>query len=444
MRLQKHSRFFFLLLTLAFSSFFYAEAAKSDLNIRGAEQEELRLLDPMRSALAGLLYLPRKIADLAFYGAGKTAETLSDKDFIEKVKDVLYLYERKLLWYPILGYASGFRTNYGAGLFYKDGGFRSHFRAAAHDSDYWSLSLKNSYNYDLGWATWKTSLLGVLENKNDRRFYGLGAHPKSDPRNTFIANHDYGTYTEDRRKIQWTTGLENPGGNYSFQYLGFLQRRDFKSHGHGSNDLEDILDVSRIPGFQKPVSQIYNELSFTWDTRKNQKRLSPGFRAEVYGGFANGLSSNESDLFRTGFDAAGFIPIVKPDRVIVPRLVFDAVENLDNTPIPFSEYPRHHTFRGLSTREIIRSERVSMVPSLEYQWPLSHMLSGHIFFDTLIVGSRVSEFSWHHGLWAAGAGIDLHYLEHELGRMEVAGGSEGIYFSVSIGKPLRSNHRADW
>ena len=435
--------FLCLILCLSLSFPLFAET-KSNQNTRGIETRETKTWDAPLTLLAGVFYVPRQITDGSMYGSGKIVEALTDEDFIRRVKDILYIYEEKLLWFPLVGYASGFRPSYGGGLYYKDGGIRSLFRGSIHDAHYWSLSLKNTYVQDIGWASWESSLLGLVETKNDKRFYGIGTDPRNDPRNTFLAHHEYGTYTENRRKIQWSTKLESPGGNYEVKYLGFLQRRGFKSYGDGRNDLEDIFDVSRIPGFNHPVSQIYDEISFVYDTRKNQKMLTQGFRGEIFGGFSNGLAKNKSDLFRTGFDAAGFIPVVKPNRLIVPRLVFDMVENLDSTPIPFSEYPRHHTFRGLSNREQILNERVSMVPSLEYQWPLSHMLAAHIFFDSLIVGPRVSEFSWHHGIWAAGAGLDIHYFEHELGRNELAGGSEGFYVSVSIGKPLRTNGRADW
>ncbi len=417
---------------------------ENETSLRGAEQEEAGFLDPFGDSVSALTYLPRQVLNGAFYGAGKTAAVLSDKDFIRRVKDILYFYDERALWYPIVSYASGFRAAYGAGLLYKDRGVRVHTRALLHDSNFWSYSFKPSYTADLGGLKWKNSLLGVLEKKDDRRFYGIGADPHNDPRNTFLGSNDYGVYTEERRKIQWSSKLSSPSSPFSVEYLGYYQRRAFEDHGMGVNDVREVFDHSRIPGFDAPVKQLYNELSLEIDTRKNTKMLTPGFRGEVYSGVSAGFGKHDANLFRTGFDAAGFIPFLHEHRLIVPRLVADMVENMNEQVIPFSEYPRQRTFRGNSAREIIRSERVSIVPSIEYQWPLSHMLNAHLFFDTLFVGQRPAEIDWNQGLWAAGGGIDLHYLNRELGRFELAGGSEGFQATFTVGNPLKTNHRKDW
>ncbi len=419
-------------------------AYEDEISLRGAEQEETRFLDPFGNALSAVTYLPRKILEGVFFGAGHTAAALSDEDFVEKVKDILYFYDEKFLWFPIVSYASGFRPAYGGGLYYKERGWTALARATLHDSDYWSYSLKPTYVRAVGQWQWKNSLLAVAEKKDDRRYYGLGADPHDDPRNTFIGTNDYGVYTEERRKLQWSSALYTPPKTFGVTYLGYYQRRSFEDHGDGSNDVREVFDHSRIPGFDAPVKQLYNELAVEVDTRGNKKLLSPGFRSEVYTGISAGLGKHDAHLFRTGFDAAGFIPTVKEDRLIALRLVSDWVENINDEPIPFSEYPRQHTFRGVSEREGIRNEKVSLVPSIEYQWPLSHMFAAHVFYDMLFVGPDPGSIEWKEGLWAAGLGLDFHYFKRELGRVELAFGSEGFQAAFSIGAPLRSNHRKDW
>lgn len=441
--MKKLPRIFTLFFCLAYSFAAHAAPGK-DLSLRGAERAETRALDPLRAAASGITYIPAKLLDGTLYVTGRTAAELSDEDFVRRVKDLLYFYDEKFLWYPLVDFNSGFRPRYGAGLNFKDQRWSLKTRALVNDSDFYSASAKGVYHGSLGSMEWDNALMVLSEKQDDLRYYGLGADPRDDPRNTFVGDHDYGLYTESRRKIQWESSLYSVGRTLGLTYLGYYQRRAFEDGGYTNNDVREVFDHSRIPGFDAPVRQLYNELALEWDTRDKKTILSPGFRSEVYSGFSAGLGKHNAHLFRTGFDAAGFIPVIRKDRLIVPRFTGDLVENLNDEPIPFSEYPRHHAFRGISTREIIRSERVSITPSIEYQFPLSHMLGAHLFFDTLFVGPRAGSIQWNEGLWAAGAGLDLHYFKHELGRIELAGGSEGFQAKFTIGTPLKTNHRKDW
>lgn len=434
-------------LFLSFFLFFaVAAAAFAKDSIRVTEKNERYPGDSARTAAAGALYVPRQAVKGIFTGVAKTASELSDPDFIRRVKDILYLYKRDLMWFPILDYNSGFRPSSGAGLYYKKSQFKALLKGAIYDSELWSTSLKVSHRHTFDNSMqWDNSLLGIMEKQDDLRFYGFGADPKNDSRNNFLSNQDYGTFSQDRRKLQWTSSLY-PKESWGFTYTGYFQRRAFQDHGRGNDDLRNVFDSASIPGFtvNAPVSQLYNEGSLHVDTRDQKKIISPGFRGEVYSGIATGLGKNKTELYRVGGDAAAFLPVMGRDRVLVPRAMLDVVENFDGEDIPFSEYPRQRTFRGVSEREWIRTDRVSFVPSLEYQWPLSHLFTGSLFFDYMAVGESLGSIGWNNGLWAAGGGINLHYLKHELGRIELAGGSEGVQLSISFGRPLRSNARTGW
>ena len=72
------------------------------------------------------------------------------------------------------------------------------------------------------------------------------------------------------------------------------------------------------------------------------------------------------------------------------------------------------------------------------------MLTGHIFVDVLAVGSSPGHIQFDEALWASGFGIDFHYFDREFGRVQVAGGSEGLQVKVSFGGALRKNKRKDW
>ena len=200
-------RAIFVLAVLIFTAHvpFAGAAYEKETSLRGVDREESRFLDPFGDAFSVLTYVPRQALNGLLYGTGHTSAFLSDEDFIKRVKDILYFYDDKLMWYPILSYASGFRTAYGAGLRYKDENISVRTEALLHDSDYWSYSVKPSFSRYIGWGEWENSVLAVIEKKDDRRFYGLGPDPHNDHRNTFVGSNDYGVYTELRKKIQWSS-----------------------------------------------------------------------------------------------------------------------------------------------------------------------------------------------------------------------------------------------
>jgi len=434
---------FILILLAAFTP--QVEASNQPVNLRGVSIKESHPSDGLNKRLSALLFIPRQAINGTLYSVGKTAAFLSDPDFIEKVENILYLHKRDLAWFPTLEYASGTRPVYGGGLYYHHKGMKVLTRMSGHDSNYWRFNTKASYEEYTSYGRWKASLRTLFEVKDNYRFYGLGKDPQSDPRNQFISDTDSGTYTEDRRKIEWKLTFA-PNQKSEISYLGYLQRRSFRNHGRGTNDFREVFKESSVPGFSNgaPVSQIYDEISFTLDTRDNQAMLSPGWRSELYSGIAVGIGENDSNLLRLGADLIAFIPTHKKGRLVVPRLVVDVVEDLNNTPIPFSEYPRQLTFRGVSSRDQIRSDKISLVPSLEYQWRLSHMFSGHLFYDHLVVGNKITSLGWKDSLWALGLGINFHYEGKEYGRIHLAGGTEGFQFKLTIGTPIAKNDRRDW
>jgi len=425
-------------LTLALPS-----AKASQPNVRGTEQDEAYLSDPLRTLMAGVVYLPRQVMNGTFYGAGEAASFLSDPEFIEKVEDILYLYKHELAWFPIVNLTSGFRPEYGVGWYHNNQqDHRGLVKATMSDADFWSLSLKSTYYRYYGEMLFESTFFANLEKQDDMRFSGIGSNPKDDIRNRFLSGDDYGVFTEDRRQVGWKASFY-PEKKWGLTYLGYFERRAVKTKGHQNQDLEDVLNLSSVPGVfeSSPVNYFYNEVSAHVDTRNNKLLISPGWRGEVYTGIAAAIGGSDADLFKTGFDVAVFIPTIKEDRVIVPRVVFDLVEDIGSDPIPFNYFAHHPTFRGLSSREYFYNDSASVVPSIEYLWPLNHMFSGHLFFDYLAVGPTVGEIDWGDGAWASGLGFDFHYFERVLANIEIAGGSEGLQISFKFGVPLRFNKR---
>ena len=110
------------------------------------------------------------------------------------------------------------------------------------------------------------------------------------------------------------------------------------------------------------------------------------------------------------------------------------INNLNtDVPVAFTEYPRHQTFRGLSERNILRTDKYLFVPSIEYIWPLSINLGGHLFIDYLLVTDELNKISINNAPYAIGFGIDFHVINEELEKFEISFGSEGIHLSLDVG-----------
>ena len=131
-----------LLIVVIFSPQVFAEQN----NARGVVSEESYAFDGLRRTADAGLYVPRQILNGSLYAVGKTAAALSDPDFIERVEDILWIYERDLAWFPVVDYASHARFVYGGGIYYHRENVKFLSIASGYDSNYWSFDSKISYN----------------------------------------------------------------------------------------------------------------------------------------------------------------------------------------------------------------------------------------------------------------------------------------------------------
>ena len=158
-----------------------------------------------------------------------------------------------------------------------------------------------------------------------------------------------------------------------------------------------------------------------------------------------GIAGDHSHFLRTGVDAALYLPVIKQTRLIVPRIVFDMVDNLnDSVPISFAEYPRQPAFRGVSSTRLLRNDEISLLSSLEYQWPLTYNLGGHLFAVHLVVTDSFSVLTRSNAPYAIGFGLDLHGADSELARLSISNGSEGWRFLLTVGISSHTSDRSKW
>jgi len=372
---------------------------------------------------------------------GYSAGILGDPELIAQVEDFFYIVDDKLGWYPGVVFSSGLTPLYGLNLFYKAGSGHATWDGAYNNDDQWRTGVELSYMR----PSWNTVLSGRIERDNDQVFFGIGTDPINDVRSFFLpdASAGQGNFFQRRAYVRLETSLRF-AEFWDLVYTTALQRRQIKEPATGTKRLSAVFDVASLPGGQETINQSYNELALRFDTRQDDKRITPGVFLESYSGLSEGLGNDAMRLWRVGGEADIFVPIIRQNRFLVPRLLIDGIINLnDGTPIPFTEYPRHPLFRGVSSRKIIRADRWSLQSSLEYQWPLTPTFLGHLFTDYLMVGHDPSDFSTKDAVWAAGLGILLHQDQADLGEVQITTGSEGIRLLLSVGFATNSGRRLD-
>lgn len=420
------------------------------MQLRGLESDKKDGNKALITTANALLFLPKTATAGLLYSVRFAPLLVDDSRFIERYDDFFYIYGKTVGWYPVLNISSGSRIGIGANLFVRNKSFSASVGGFFARQEFWTVRVNSNYSFLTGKAVWNLNLSGEVGVRNDLEYYGLGHDPRNDERNPFLrlSGQEFIMYSQRRPKLQFVLGVR-PSSRWQFFYSTYYYKRTITNPAGANNFIVDSLFVNapadRVTNGEAIIEQYYNELAFKFDTRKYTKEISPGIHLEGYAGLSLGVNDDRSRFARLGADFTFYIPTIRKNRLIVPRVVMDFVNNLnDNVPIPFTEYPRQPTFRGISTKSQLRSDEVSMVPSLEYQWPLTYNLGGHLFVDYLIVSDSFNRLTFNNSPYAIGFGIDLHSPDREMARLSLSGGSEGFRFSFTFGFTEHTTDRTKW
>lgn len=415
--------------------------------VRGVEREGRRPINTVRKALNALLWPPRVVVDGVLRTASFSAVFIDEKRIIRKFEDFFYLFEDQVGWFPVLNVVSGSPRGVGASLFYQKDYFSSEIKSIYANNDIWGLKGEISYIFFSNRYFWQIDLEARLENDDDFRFFGIGPAPARDPRSRFLpgVNQERGEYAQRRILLLLNLGVR-PAGDWEIFWTNWYQKRTIHDPaGDSPTHFSNVFDTANLPGSFFKSKKLYSEVSVRFDNRESVKIFGPGSRVEGYAGIAMGLKSDIDRLFRAGVDAMQFIPVLRQNRLLVPRLIVDMVQEVTGRrEIAFPDYPRHLAFRGARSKKILRSDKLMLQPSLEYQWPLAFYLGGHLFFDYLMVAPTASKFTTRNAPWAAGLGIDFHSRLSEVARLLVSYGSEGLFFKVDVGLSSLNKDRSNW
>jgi hypothetical protein len=405
-----------------------------------------RAAKPGKSVGDAILFLPGVVIDGIRTATAFGMHLMNNPEISARINSFIESENKSFRWYPVVGITSDYRPRIGADFFIPlqlvDMTFNWNFAGP----EKYELAGDISYHYKKQPHTWHCTLSGLFEHDDDRKFYGIGVTPRSDRRNAILptAAADYGIYKEKRKKIQLVNSMKF-NSYLNLSYTTFLQKRILRNAPASENAIGTLFNLEKMKEFKHPVQQFYHELSIRLDSHRQERHLSSGINFEIHYGRSRGIGQDSSKFSRCGFDVMMNIPILDPDRLLTPRLVYDRIKNNSpQTAMPFTEYPQQPAFRGVSGLYMLRTDNHSFVPSLEYHWPLTYYLGAHLFIDCLLVSDRLSHLSWRRVPWAIGLGADVHTKNKELARGYIAVGSEGIHLIFTIGLDSVVNNRSAW
>ena len=413
--------------------------------IRGLEADPVIRGGRLRTGANALLWLPRTVLDRSLLLIARSAYVADESGLAEHIESLLSFGGGYLGWYPVVNISSGSKTAAGATLYYDKDPLRFSLGGRYRNHEIWTATARLGATFDAAGRDCEAELTGRLRHRDDYRFYGFGSDPGSDPRNIFAAGaaHDYGVFAQRISRLDLVVDVRL-SSHWILRGSSLLRRREVLDPDAAASDNLSAVFAPGLPGVGVG-KQAYNEIAMIHDTRPCADRITPGTRLEIHAGLSDGFDGDPSRFSRAGIDAAHYLPVIGHDRVLVPRLILDTIDNRnDAAPVSFADYPRQRTYRGISNARLLRTDAVSLTPSLEYQWPLTYRLNAHLFWETLLVAGKIGDLESGGAPWAMGLGLDLQASTAELARLSIAGGSDGLRIIFSYGFSKRTNTRTKW
>jgi hypothetical protein len=423
-----------------------AKSVSGAPTLRGLEHEPSEGSAAL-TAINATLFVPRTVLGGLLYSFAYGAYVGTESPWPARVEEWLTFYHGRIGIHPLLSVGSGSTTGYGAELAYRVPSFGAAVSGRYGDEENWDTKFDVVSEFGARRLPLKLSFSGFVNHRDDYEFFGFGSDPRRDSRNHFQpeAPSDHGVYAQRLPRVSMVLAARVTPP-LLLSWTSFYQERHVSDpKGSDGDRLGQTFDASTLPGANQKSRQIYEEASARFDTRATDRTISGGLVVDAYAGVSIGVGDDESRFRRLGIDVMPYIPILRHDRVIAPRFILDTVHDLDDdVSISFADYPRQPAFRGAPTTRLLRTDEISAVPSLEYKWPLINVLNGNLFVDYLLVAPSVSDLSFGGAPYAVGGGLVVQSEGSELGRLSVAGGSEGLRILIELGTGAHLSDRTRW
>jgi hypothetical protein len=349
---------------------------------------------------------------------------------VPRARDFFFTRGGELGVFPTVFVETGTNPNIGARLIVSVEPYAATARAGygGPDSNVVEARMRLS---STSWLPGVLSLEGMHDRRTGLGFLGLGQTPDTDPRNQFQNGPTTGVYRERRERIIAGFGIRAlPDLEVLFSSSLTQRYVDDPLDMDVGPTLAQAFQLGSVPGAYHVSRITYTELALRYDNRTTRSGVATGVLFEGYGGAAEGLGY-PARFKRAGVEAAAFLPVVHSTTILSPKIVIDGLLSDGQFAVPFTEMPAQPTFRGFANRR----DYLSAVGSLDYRWYLERFIAARLFVDVARVAPSLADMSLTDLRWAAGFGFDLHTSSSELGRIAVAGSTEGVHFLFTLGVP---------
>jgi hypothetical protein len=398
--------------------------------VSGIDRPARQPNEPARALANALLWPVRLVTDLIFLATGTAGGLLENDQIVPRARDFFFTRGGELGIFPTLFVETGTNPNIGVRMIASIEPYAATARAGYGGPDSNVVEARMRLSSSSG-------LPGVLslEALHDRRtglgFLGLGQTPEMDQRNQFQNGPTVGLYRERRERILAGFGVR-PLSDVEVLFSTSLTQRyiDDPRDDDVGPTLSQAFQASSIPGAYRVSRNLYAEMAIRYDSRTSRSGVETGVLFEGYAGAAEGIVY-PTRFKRSGVVAAAFLPFIHSTTILSPKIVVDGLLPDGDTPVPFTEMPTQPTFRGFANRR----DFVSTVGSLDYRWYLMRFVAARLFVDVARVAPSLADMTLNQLRWAGGFGFDLHTSTSELGRIAVAGSTEGFHFLFTLGVP---------
>jgi hypothetical protein len=387
--------------------------------------------EPDPAPARSLLVVPRAMVGAAAVPV-RTGLTYYERYQVkERLIDLFFDDTRTFGIYPRLSLESGLRPGVGVRLVHKDL-LGARLRLAADYGGEHQQRLDGSIaSPPIFSAPVRLHLRGGWQQQPRAAFFGIGDGP------AVSAPFWQRTYRAE-------VGLvADPAGPFFGSLTGTYVSRRF---GEGPN--ETPVDRSALVGWATGAQVFYGEAEVGIDTLRvsrvsiSSAAPSSGTRLTLFGGGATGASGDPTRYARYGLDALHAFDLYGGDRVLLLRLHTEAVAPAaGDDSIPFTDLPRlggPQFLRGYA-RDRFR-DRVAVLGSVEYRYPIWRQLSGFLFVDAGKVSPGWADLSRAaRPRLGYGGGLELYSSESFRMRTQLAGSEEGLYFQLAVDAVYRQS-----